>query len=1223
MPSLQSLKVYKAHNASISSISISPYPPPLPSNRSEFSQRLANLQAEESDTASQGSPNSKRSPKQPTIPKIPSNDIYIATSSIDGNVCVASLIDPSDVQLRNFGRPVQAVALSPDFKSDRSYLSGGQAGSLILTTGGQKGKSVNATTTGTAAAASGWLGSIGLGGNTGTDKVLHSGEGTISTIKWSLTGKYVLWVNEQGIKIRRSNLNLNASEAALEWKAISHTDRPNKGDWDEMAGVWKARAEWIDRRHLESDENASLERGDTSNGGAKKMAPPEPDSGVEEVIVGWGDAVWLLRVVPGSKDETKKQGSPLGQVEIATLCRFPACTISGVSLYTSNLILVLAHMEKKKKVSKNNGDSARRGRPHRLNGLEPELRIVDVWTGEELDSDTLTVSRFEALSSSDYHLSVLPQTSTMAHLTQKGYLEALGSGVSAVGSGLYTGVETVGQGVFDATMYGPRRLGVNRLFSSGESMRNVRINTDDSATIRGTNYLTGWIPGLGSSTIQKDEVTAVAATSGMKIFLFSPYDCIVGVKRNLTDRMQWLVKMQKYQQAWELLDEHPEAAGPSSDTSGVSSPPTPSKASSLARSGSGIVQSPVASRPRNTLAEFFADSASIASSQSPSKDKFSKAEKEKRRIGELWLQQLLTAKEWSEAGEVAGKVLDTSDRWEHWIWTFIRNKKYDEISPYVPTFQITPPLKSSMFEIILGHYVVNDRKRFQELLDEWPSDLFEISSITSAIEDQLNSGTAPKGSDDWRILQECLAKLSLADGEYKEALMCYIRVQDADTALSLIKEHHLVDAVADDIPGFVLLRIPSSQLKSSSQEELAELASDPIKLLVDQAAHGLVEIDEIVTQLEAASLDLFLFFYLRALWRGEGSNQSKTSAPIRRTAASTLAADEGKLLVEQYADTAVELFAKHDRDLLMEFLHACTSYTYETAVKICEQRHYVEELVYLLSKTGAMKKALFLIIDELDDVSKAISFAKEQDDKGLWDDFLEYSMSRPKFISGLLAEVGTAIDPIALLRRIPSGLEIEGLKDGLQKMIREYDIQDSISSGVAKVLTSEVAVGMDTLRRGRRRGIKFDVPTFKKRRPQETEPNDAVNPTTTTTDENEDTTTEPEISPGHCAGCQQAFTPDESETLIGFACGHIYHVSHLFHEPGHENEHELTLPRLPNTSTTDDNAPEDEDESSEYSSGFARSVGPKVTSARLLKDRVEEVGGCKVCKARRDKMAEV
>ena len=66
------------------------------------------------------------------MPNTPSNQIYIASASIDGHVCVSSLVDPKDVTLRNFARPVQAVALSPDYKNDRSYLSGGLAGELIL-----------------------------------------------------------------------------------------------------------------------------------------------------------------------------------------------------------------------------------------------------------------------------------------------------------------------------------------------------------------------------------------------------------------------------------------------------------------------------------------------------------------------------------------------------------------------------------------------------------------------------------------------------------------------------------------------------------------------------------------------------------------------------------------------------------------------------------------------------------------------------------------------------------------------------------------------------------------------------------------------------------------------------------------------------------------------------------------------------------------------------------
>jgi vacuolar protein sorting-associated protein 41 len=233
-------------------------------------------------------------------------------------------MDPNDVQLRNFSRPLQAVALSPDYKKDRNYLSGGQAGNLVLTTGGQAGRSANATTTGAAAAASGWLGSIGLGSNTGTDKILHSGEGIIGTIKWSLSGKYVLWVNEQGIKIMRSNLYLDSTDAGFEWKRMSHKDKPNRDGWEDMAGVWKARAEWFDRDNLEIEEEPTPDtvRAEGANGKQSDLLKQSiQKSKYEEVVVGWGDTVWLFRVHPGGVGTGKEAGErKIGRVEVITMC---------------------------------------------------------------------------------------------------------------------------------------------------------------------------------------------------------------------------------------------------------------------------------------------------------------------------------------------------------------------------------------------------------------------------------------------------------------------------------------------------------------------------------------------------------------------------------------------------------------------------------------------------------------------------------------------------------------------------------------------------------------------------------------------------------------------------------------------------------------------------------------------------------------------------------------
>lgn len=302
---------------------------------------------------------------------------------------------------------------------------------------------------------------------------------------------------------------------------------------------------------------------------------------------------------------------------------------------------------------------------------------------------------------------------------------------------------------------------------------------------------------------------------------------------------------------------------------------------------------------------------------------------------------------------------------------------------------------------------------------------------------------------------------------------------------------------------------------------------------------------------------------------------------------------------------------------------------------------------HILSKTGQTKQALYLIIKKLSDVSFAISFAKEQDDPDLWNDLLEYSMDKPHFIRGLLEEVGTAIDPIKLVRRIPEGLEIEGLRDGIGRMVREYEIQHSISEGVARVLRGEVSAGMDTLRAGQKRGVKFDVtlcddtPAHAKHdrtnnRKIDIEPK-AINPvraakviaqadnvttavTSTTNAPNLDPPPVPapegEAPPGHCTGCHRPFTlptpkeeaftdsplPLSRDTLVGFACGHVFHLSCLLPKTSASASVAATLQRQ-----LADDAVENEDR-------WIRSTTAKVAHARVIKNAVGR--GCVVCRER-------
>lgn len=82
----------------------------------------------------------------------------------------------------------------------------------------------------------------------------------------------------------------------------------------------------------------------------------------------------------------------------------------------------------------------------------------------------------------------------------------------------------------------------------------------------------------------------------------------------------------------------------------------------------------------------------------------------------------------------------------------------------------------------------------------------------------------------------------------------------------------------------------------------------------------------------------------------------------------------------------------------------------------------------------------------------------------------------------------------------------------------------------------------------------------------------------------------------------------EKEILVGFACGHVFHLSHV-REPQHSHTNKDDEDE---TSTTSGETLQEQvydDDSSYYT--MSRTVGPKVTAARLIRDRVGD--GCRIC----------
>ena len=68
-----------------------------------------------------------------------------------------------------------------------------------------------------------------------------------------------------------------------------------------MAGVWKARCEWIEDGNLESEDD-DLPAANGSNAAASLQMVSKADKSkkkrTEKLVVGWGDTAWVLHVKP-------------------------------------------------------------------------------------------------------------------------------------------------------------------------------------------------------------------------------------------------------------------------------------------------------------------------------------------------------------------------------------------------------------------------------------------------------------------------------------------------------------------------------------------------------------------------------------------------------------------------------------------------------------------------------------------------------------------------------------------------------------------------------------------------------------------------------------------------------------------------------------------------------------------------------------------------------------
>ncbi|KAM3580631.1 Vacuolar protein sorting-associated protein 41 [Umbelopsis sp. WA50703] len=453
-------------------------------------------------------------------------------------------------------------------------------------------------------------------------------------------------------------------------------------------------------------------------------------------------------------------------------------------------------------------------------------------------------------------------------------------------------------------------------------------------------------------------------------------------------------------------------------------------------------------------------------------------------IGQQYLMWLMEHERYEDAAAACENILENDqDIWEKWIFKFAEIGELKAMASHIPIQH--PQLSSTVYEMVLAWLLQDDHKSLLDTLHEWPPILYNVSSVIVAVEDQVE-----KDKDNITLL-ECLADLYTYNGRPDKAIEYNLRLRRPN-AFELIREYNMYEAVRDK----AVLLMEFDQYLLEEQDKAEPDESTPKKPPTEMPAVQLlientqaIPPKKVVQQLKPRPK--LLHTYLDALFERDPH------------------------LGYEFHDIQIELYADYDYGKLLDFLRASNYYSLERAYNICDKRQLIPEMVFVLSRMGNNKEALMLIIEKLGDVQRAIDFAKEQNDDDLWEDLLKYSMDKPLFIKGLLENVGTDIEPLRLIKRIPNKMEIPDLKQALLKILQDYHLQMSLRQGCEKILVSDSVQLADKMHRTQKRGIQCQV----------------------------DLT---------CSICNEPAFEDEDTATIVFFCKHAFHQRCLIEDEGME-----------------------------------------------------------------------
>lgn len=389
-------------------------------------------------------------------------------------------------------------------------------------------------------------------------------------------------------------------------------------------------------------------------------------------------------------------------------------------------------------------------------------------------------------------------------------------------------------------------------------------------------------------------------------------------------------------------------------------------------------------------------------------------------VGSVYLDHLLVINDFERAGRLCLRLFGRDpDLWHSHVYKFARARRLRAISAYLPR-----TLGPHIYEMVLYEYLKTDSAGFLELVREWRQpNLYNIAAVVNAVLEHL---LICDNDTDQPTLMEALAILYGHEGRYDKALSMYLKLGHT-AVFDMIRENELYSSIRSMI-------VDLMQLDENKTVEL--LLHEGNKVPPDAVVETLT-----------GSHDRHLYRYLDALDKAD----PRECGP--------------------YHGLMVRLYSIFCKEKLLPFLKRSDQYPIQEALDVCQRAKFYPEIVYLLGRMGDIREALALITGQLGDVRYALAFCQEHNDADLWADLVQHSATRPDFVTYLLPRVAGHLDPRKLVNRIESGVAVQGLKDALIRMLRQYNLQASIQEGCQKILVNDYFALHDRLVRSRQRGL--------------------------------------------------------------------------------------------------------------------------------------------------------